>query len=325
MALIRITIERASDRTDAPRPRRRRTAAVIVASSLVVGGAMAGLTAATAQTPKVVSPGGPYRYLGTPFKLFTNHSFAAGSSYSVVGIGGATTVPTNANSILIHVTTKAALSGSLTITPAGLNPDGFGQTLSWPVGVPGVGDFALSIGTKSQITFTDGARAVSASATILGYSEQSTASDISDDGAKFGQVLTSSGGLGTAWADPGGAGDSVDSTDFIYARSTGTLIASTPVGPGSHFVMFTGTVYGANSVTDNIDCYVNAGSTTVAAQHVFVVDAGDMTFTLQGMYTSDVSLTVSAYCSSSSNNALIDKYAVLSAIQLSSASGNNAH
>jgi hypothetical protein len=260
--------------------------------------------------------------LAPPFKLFTNHAFAANSSFSAVVIGGSTTVPSNATTVELDLTAGGASSGVMNIVPAGAS-GGSGQFLEWGAGSSNSQTIEENVGTKDELTFALQGGAAKATATIIGYSTQVTDGDISGLDGNTGQVLTDNGS-GASWENPsvgsggisgaggsagqvltnngsGGAvwqGSSVDpATGWTQASGGGipietgsptneTTVASVTLPAGSYYLSFDGTVT-AGATSTSVSCEIwSPQAGTIDGSELSVAAGQDSTMAIQGLSTS---------------------------------------
>lgn len=137
-----------------------------------------------------------------PAKTVLSGTIGANSVKQVVVSGGTTTVPTNATTIQMTVTSKGAQAGSLTFYPSG-NPAGSsGQTVSWSAGGSGTATITTDVGQKNSVAFKNNSGATATvKATVTGWSTDVEADDVSSLGGSNGQVLTDTG-AGAAWQNP---------------------------------------------------------------------------------------------------------------------------
>lgn len=177
---------------------RHRTVGLITLG-VMIGVVITGIAAADSGTPAATG------YVPiVAVKVLSGASVGAGKSVSPVATGGSSTVPTNASAVQMVVKAGGAKSGSLKIYPAGDPTAGGATSLSWSAGGSVTATVNESIGTKDQITFANpSAGPATVTATLEGYSTQTTATNIAADGGVAGQVLTNTGS-GAAWAAAGG-------------------------------------------------------------------------------------------------------------------------
>lgn len=176
---------------------RGRTAMVagfVAVAGLGTGVAMAGDKPAPHASTTNVS----FISLATPHKLFTDKKLAAHQAFSTAVLGGAATVPTNATTVRLSVKAGGKDAGTMTFYPTGDPAGGSGQSLSWPKGGTSTVTIEENIGLADEVTFNNGSKAATASATITGYSTQVTDADVAPADGSGGQVLTNTG-TGAAW------------------------------------------------------------------------------------------------------------------------------
>ena len=202
MPLVTIRIERVRRDHTPRRPRRRARIAAFTAGTAAVAalGTTVAIDAATASNVPPNTTNVAFVALPSPHKLFANKVIKANTPTSIAGIGGSTTVPTNATTIQLQVSASdtGAGSGTLSIFPAG-NPAGVAANgkLFWESNESNSGLLATNIGLKDQITFESDTD-TKATASIVGYSTQVTDGDINGSDGIAGQVLTDTG-AGAAW------------------------------------------------------------------------------------------------------------------------------
>ncbi|HWJ83512.1 MAG TPA: hypothetical protein VNS55_14835 [Nocardioides sp.] len=214
-----------------------RVAAFVAALAVVVGGvAWAGPSprAATTDTTAV-------DFVPLPAHAVYSGTIGPGATVSVVVIGGATTVPTNARAVQMTVTAKGAADGTLTFSPAGNAAGGGGQQLPFTAGVLATSTVAENIGLRNQVSVTNSsAKGTAVTVKLVGYSEQVTAGDINGSGGDAGQVLTNDGNGGTTWSPvpatgisgAGGAGGQVLTNDGNGGATWGRVAATGISGSG---------------------------------------------------------------------------------------------
>jgi hypothetical protein len=135
----------------------------------------------------------------------------------------------------VKVSAKGAAGGVLNFYPAGNVGGGSGQFLSYPSGNGTVSEtIEENVGLKNELTFANvGSGSVSVTATLLGYSTQVTAGDMSPTGGTAGQVLTNTG-TGAEWQTHTHAYSY--SLVFASVTSTASTILSLAVPAGSYEV-----------------------------------------------------------------------------------------
>jgi hypothetical protein len=223
----------------------RRGGAVGVAAAaglLVVG--VAGATPTTSTTDVTFVPVTPTHV------LFSGKSIAANKSFSAVVIGGATTAPTNATTVQVKVSAKGAAGGVLNFYPAGNVGGGSGQFLSYPSGNGTVSEtIEENVGLKDELTFANtGSGSATVTATLLGYSTQVTAGDMSPTGGTAGQVLTNTG-VGAVWQTHTHAySNSLINVTSVTTTASTILSLAVPAGSyevSAHFTPQGGGNYGS--------------------------------------------------------------------------------
>ena len=205
MALLtinRIVVEH-PDGVPARPPRRARRAVAVAVALLAAGGLGAGLTAASATpSPHVTTTGVQFVALNPPVTVLNNKAIALNKSFSVIVIGGKTTVPTNATTVQLSVTAGGTAAGIVNIFPAGNPSGGSGQFMQWAAGSSQTQTIVENVGTRDELTFADNTGAAKVTAVITGYSTQVADGDISPADGTAGQVLTNTG-TGVEWQSVG--------------------------------------------------------------------------------------------------------------------------
>jgi hypothetical protein len=163
MPFITITVNRPTLRPETVRRRRALLAVAGLAASYVALGGIAGADA----------PPSGFVSLSVPFKLATNTSIAANKTLVKVVTGGSTTVPTDANTVQLHVTVaKGTAAGTLAIFPTD-DPAQTVQVLSWAAGQTVAADALVGVGLKNGVTFVNQSpKAVTVTAPITAYASQ---------------------------------------------------------------------------------------------------------------------------------------------------------
>lgn len=179
------------------RSQRVATTTVALATTILIAVGVTGATADSETTNVAITP-------LTPVKtITTGASVAAGKSYTFVGSGGSTTVPTNALVIQVAVTVKGAAGGTLTLAPSGDPASASPTKISWPAGGTGGGTVKVNLGQSNKVVITNGGTgSATVGVKITGYSTQVTAAGINGTGGTNGQVLTNNGNGTVAWKNP---------------------------------------------------------------------------------------------------------------------------
>lgn len=179
------------------RSQRVATTTVALATAILIAVGVTGATADSETTNVAITP-------LTPVKtITTGASVAAGKSYTFVGSGGSTTVPTNALVIAVAVTVKGAAGGTLTLAPSGHPASASPTKISWPAGGTGGGTVKVNLGQSNKVVITNGGTgSATVGVKITGYSTQVTAAGINGTGGTNGQVLTNNGDGTVGWRTP---------------------------------------------------------------------------------------------------------------------------
>jgi hypothetical protein len=255
IARLESKIERLTALVDAgpPRTRRRlRTPMVIAGVAVLSFGTWAGIAAATGSTTSV-----SFIALTTPKAVLSNTAIATHKSSSPVVIGGTTTVPSNATTVQVKVSAKGTAAGTLNFYPAG-NPSGAsGQTLAYTTATtPATTTIEENVGQSGELTiYNSGSGSATVTATIIGYSTQVTAGDISGLDGTSGQVLTNNGSGGASWQSPSGGGAATGSLQGNVAVSaSGVTVDKISLPAGSFHVVSTYDAYA--SAPAFVDCEI---------------------------------------------------------------------
>jgi hypothetical protein len=156
---------------------------------------MPGLAAADSGSP----PAGGYVPVTPATKVFGG-SIGADKTVSAIAAGGATTLPTNATAVQLHLTIKSSGAGGLIVYPAGDPTAPDSQNVSYGLSTSAV--IQTTVGAKDEVAIHNaGSLAATVTATDIGYSTQLTATNIAPDAGSAGQVLTDTG-TGAAWQTP---------------------------------------------------------------------------------------------------------------------------
>jgi hypothetical protein len=168
--------------------------AIVAAVGLTAGVASSlASPASTASTTNV-----SFIPLTTPYQLFTAKAFRAQAIFHALVLGGATTVPTNATTVQLHVEAGGTAAGTMSFYPTGDPSGGSGQSLSWSAGSSSTATIEENVGLGDDLTFKNRTSASTATATITGYSTQVTDADVAPADGLNGQVLTNTGS-GAQW------------------------------------------------------------------------------------------------------------------------------
>ena len=235
---------------------RRRVLQVIgVVAALVTGGALLG-GAASGST----SADG-FVNLTTPFKLATNTNVAAHAKLNKLVTGGATTVPSYASAVKLHLTiTVTHAGGSLQAYPLDNGPSA--NILTWTAAGQSVNTTAnVSVGLKNQVTFENvSTGAITLTVTILGYAAEGNPGPPGPPGPSGPAGASGATGPTGASGPTGSPGPSGPS---------GPSGPAGPAGPGAgHFLVAsdttaTGSVLTLGGFTYTPSCTVS-GSTVTA-------------------------------------------------------------
>jgi len=245
---------------------RLRRQAILVVSGVAVGAMVTGGSFALADAGSPPTAG----YVSmTAVKIANAVSVGAGKTISPLAMGGATTVPTNATAVRLTVTAHSTKPGTLEVFPAG-DPTAAGAT-SFAIGSTSTTKtINETVGTKDQISFhnTSAAAAV-VTASITGYSTQTTASNVAADGAAPGQVLAINGSGGVSWITPGkvtvNAGTGLTGGGAIALGGSATLnVDPTKVQSRISGTCEAGTAMSAVAQDGTVTCQQAGGSKTIA-------------------------------------------------------------
>jgi len=231
-------------------PIRHRVA--LIAGTVVAAAAAMGVAGAS-------SPGHTadvtYIALTPVHKVLSNAAIAKNAVNSPLVIGGSTTVPTDATSVLLSVAVKSTAAGSLSIFPLGNPGASSADTIPFPAGNVIVNATTKqNPGQSSKVSIkNNGTTTATVTVTITGYSTQTTASNISGLGGTAGQVLTNTG-TGAAWQSL--------LSDVTSAVSLSAAGAS-PTGGAFSFISTTKTV----TVTSSHTAALVIGSIGIASSN----------------------------------------------------------
>jgi hypothetical protein len=182
---------------------------LIVAASAITA-VITGIAIADAGSP----PSAGYIPLTPVHKILSSASIGANATTSPIAIGGSTTVPSNATAVQMTVTVNDTRAGSLHIFPAGDPTAGGATAVSFLANTATTETVTETVGKSSEISFQNtAASTATVTVTLIGYSTQITASNISPDGGTAGQVLTNSG-TGVSWQRPAGVIGTPQVTQF---------------------------------------------------------------------------------------------------------------
>lgn len=246
------------------RPRLAAVAAVALAGVAFMGIA----TASTPGHPADVT----FISLSVPHKILSNSSIGKAVTKSVLVIGGATTVPTDATSVQMTVAVKSTAAGSLSVFPADHASSATADTIAFPAGNVVVTQVSKqSPGLSSKVSFTNnGTAAAVVTVTITGYSTQTTASNISGSGGTSGQVLTNTGS-GVAWRDRYPAGYTVSlGSGTLPARPSEVAVGTLNLPAGRYLINWTTTVWNTSFAAEarGIACILRDNSGLVGAASI---------------------------------------------------------
>ncbi|MGN6723933.1 MAG: hypothetical protein ACTHJM_15090 [Marmoricola sp.] len=287
IAELRAQIEelQRAGQAETPTPNRamrrwRRPLGLAAIAALVVG-MLAGVAGASGSTTSAtIVPLAPAK------KVTSNVTIAAHKSYSVVVIGGTTTVPSNATTVALSVTAKGAAGGVVDLFPT---QDSAAQqeTVAYPAG-PGSATVATASnpGQSGEVTFyNNGTGSVLLNATLTGYSTQVTAGDISAADGSAGQVLTADGNGGAAWQPvaPSFGGGGQRTLDQLNSSSP-TTIASVNVPAGTYAVNAAAMAYSGNGQSITAYCQLMSPE-GAAVQVVYVTTTADASIANTGIIT----------------------------------------
>lgn len=160
----------------------RLTRPVVVGAAVVTG-----VLAATAAASAVVVGGSGTGYNSiTPVKIVSAVSFAASTTKPYVVIGGTTTVPTDANKVLISISiTGGTAPGRLFLEPTGvtITPTTL-PALSWSAGQSVSAQAEVAPGLKDEASFINSSSgSVKVTASIIGYTNIGNPGPAGADGA----------------------------------------------------------------------------------------------------------------------------------------------
>ena len=301
----------------------RRAALVGGGLSLALGAGLSVGMLAGANTPSTTDVN--FVSLATPYKLFTNKAIKTTTPATVLGLGGATKVPSNATTIEIALTVSGstAAGGTVTVAPAG-NPSGGSGSVTWDGGESGQGNVATQIGTADDITFTDTGGPAQATATIIGYSTQVTDGDVSGLDGNTGQVLTDTGS-GAAWQTPSGVPSfaQIGSIDQHLSDTGVTSVLSMALPAGNYWLNFTVDVQNLTNQLDDINCSMTSPTDgAIANQETDVNGAVSADMSMQGFAAGGE--TISVTCSHAAGTGTVElglnNPPTLDALQVSSTS-----
>lgn len=241
-----------------------------------------------------------------PAKTVLSGTIGGNATKQVVVSGGTTTVPTNATTIQMTVTSKGAQAGSLTFYPSG-NPSGTsGQTVTWPAGGNGSATITTDVGQKNSVAFKNNSPATATvKATVTGWSTDVESDDISSLGGSNGQVLTDTG-AGASWQNPQlPAAYFTRIVSYTTAMPAGGLtIASLTVPAGSYQVQASTSAY-IDGTTGYFWCDLLAPSGALIGERFGNVDNTTIyntSMTIDGLVQTNGG-TISVRCYSLSGNA----------------------
>jgi hypothetical protein len=297
MALITIRIERpvrTAASTARPHGRRGRLA-VLAGVAVLAGGTLVGASAARAGVISV-----------PPKTLASAVTVAAHGTYAVTAIGGTTPVPTDATRVVLDATvTNPTANGTLAAYPNGGTGAG-ADTLPFTAGHTKDGTFTERIGTHNMVRFRDNSStAITLTITVVGYSTDVDASDVTATGGSAGQVLTNTG-TGAAWQSVGHAYGVANRFGVVPLTTSVTTVASVTVPAGSYVVTFDTTIAGSSSTTpDNVACFLFSPDGTDLTQMYGNTGATDSQSVIagQGLVSNTVGGTITLGCVDSDSSA----------------------
>lgn len=170
-------------------------------------------------------PSNTFNAVNPPFKIVNGVTVAAGSGVAAVAIGGATTVPTDANKVEVSVTVSGGTAaGRLFVLPTGvgLTPT-TPPAASWNAGQTVTTTTVVAPGLKNEVTFINqSSGTVKVTASVYGYT------NIGNPGPAGPQGATGADGApgATGPAGPQGATGADGATG-----ATGPAGAQGPAGP----------------------------------------------------------------------------------------------
>jgi hypothetical protein len=179
-----------------------------------------------------------YIPLTVPHKVLSNAAIATGATNSVVVIGAATTVPSDATSVQMTVAVKSAKAGNIWVFPSdNRNSDTF-DGVSFPAGdVLATETTRQHPGLSGKVSFRNGGTATATvTVTITAYSTENNADTISGSGGVYGSVLTNRGAT-AAWEPIGWAYQISDSNRVPLPQSTHTNVVTLVAPPGDYVVV----------------------------------------------------------------------------------------
>jgi hypothetical protein len=281
-------------------------AALVAAAGMSVGFTLVASASGGESTTNV-----QFVNLATPFKLFTNHSFAANASFSAVVIGGSTKVPSDATTVELSVTASGTAAGYINVYPEGDSSGGSGQFMSWGAGGSQTQTIQENVGQADELTFANGTTASKATATITGYSTQVTDGDISGADGTTGQVLTNNGTGGVAWQTPTPTGEpatgalSGTGTGVPIASGSNTTVESLTLPAGSYYLSYDGSMANVTSGAASVSCQIlSPEDETIDGSNVSVPAFDDETMALQGLDTITAGGTYIVQCNASVASAI---------------------
>jgi hypothetical protein len=223
---------------------------VVVAALAVGAGLLVGVSGASSP-PSVDVNFSPL----VPTKKVFSGTIGGNANKVVVVSGGTTTVPSNATTIQMNVTSKGTKAGTLTFSPNG-NPSGSsGQTVSWGAGGSGANIITTDVGQKNAVAIHNASAATATVVvTILGYSTDVEVDDISSQGGATGQVLTDTG-ASAAWQDPQlPSAYFARNSSYFNLSSAYSTITSVTVPAGRYQVEAMSTGYYSNQPSGYFSC-----------------------------------------------------------------------
>lgn len=243
----------------------RRALGIAGAVALCGSGAVVGVAVAA---PGASTTDVAFIRLTPAHKVLSNASVASLGSKSVVVVGGSTTVPTNATTVQLAISVKGAKAGDLDVWPTGNENGGTNFHLGYAGGNQIVSaTFGQHPGMSNEVTFGNTSpSAMTITATIVGYSSQVTAGDVSPAGGQVGDVLSNTGS-GAVWAPPTGgrsfASKDINGTTFPAGTEEVLDVNHVTVPAGTYYVSATASYIVQNT---GIGCWIRSPAFDYSAE-----------------------------------------------------------
>lgn len=228
----------------------RRRAMVVAALGLAFG-MVNGVSGASAPTTDVnFTP-------VTPYKVMNSVYIAKGATKAVIVSGGNTFVPSNATTVRLTISVTGPQNGTLTFFPTG-NPAGSsGDTVTWSAGGTATGTIETDIGEKNKLSVTNNSTgAADVTATLVAYSQEVEAGDISSLEGATGQVLTDTG-TGAAWQTPSPAYHA-QNLGYVTLTPSSQAVVNLTVPAGIYAVNATASLFVSGSTPEYGQCLLRS-------------------------------------------------------------------